>query len=146
MLATDEGTKEMQEQMKSIRKKFQTGNVNMLFGRLLIDMGHYAKAESYFQLMLQVLPKNHADFALAYDHMGDLYMRMTNWNEALRNFNRAYQIKKQIFRSTHHSYLAMSFNNIGTYYSAIEDFDKALYYYRKALKCQNDSSNQAITI
>ncbi len=48
MIATDEDTKEMKEQLISVRKKFQTWNVNMLFGRLLIDIGHYSKAESYF--------------------------------------------------------------------------------------------------
>ena len=145
MKATDERTDQIREQLKSTRQKFKTGNINMLFGRLLLDMGHYSKAEAYFQLMLQVLPNDHDDLPLVYDHIGDLHMRITNWNEAFRNFNRSYELKKNSATDCNHPCLAISLNNIGNYFSAINKFDEALEFYRKALKCKNNQVNNAIT-
>jgi len=109
-------------------------------------MGHYSKAESYFQFLLQLLPKGHEDLASTYNHIGDLHMRITNWNEAFKYFNLAYKIKNKRFRDSNNLCMAMSLNNIGNYYSAIDDFDKALNFYKKALKCKNEQVNNAITL
>ncbi|CAF1638069.1 unnamed protein product, partial [Didymodactylos carnosus] len=95
MKATDEGTYEVKQRIDTMRKKFQNRNINLLFGRVLLDMSQFTKAESYFQMMLQVLPRQHEDLASVYDHIGELNMRTTNWNEAIKNFNSAYQIKKK---------------------------------------------------
>ncbi|CAF1187939.1 unnamed protein product [Didymodactylos carnosus] len=135
MKATGEGTTEIKEQLKLIRKKFETcsSTNNMLFGRLLLDMGHYTKAESYFQMMLNVLPKNHKDRASIYDHIGDLHMHTTNWNEAFKCFSQAYDIKR---KCCHHRYLSETLNNIGNYYKAIGYFDRACSFYENALNCE----------
>jgi len=63
MKATDEGTDSIKERIQLIKEKFQNGNINLLFGRLLLDMNQYTKAESYFRMMLNVLPKSHLDIA-----------------------------------------------------------------------------------
>jgi uncharacterized protein HemY len=95
MKATDEGTESIKERIELMKQKYQNGNINLWFGRLLLDMTQYTKAESYFRMMLNVLPKSHPDRASVYEYIGDLNMRTTNWNEALRNFNLAYEIKKK---------------------------------------------------
>ncbi|CAF4494502.1 unnamed protein product [Didymodactylos carnosus] len=132
MKAMGEGTTEIKEQLKLIRKKFETcsSTNNMLFGRLLLDMGHYTKVESYFQMMLNVLPKNHKDRASIYDHIGDLHMHTTNGNEAFKCFSQAYDIK---MKCCHHRYLSETLNNIGNYYKAIGYFDRACSFYENAL-------------
>lgn len=144
MEATDERSQEIERRVDSMRKKFQNGNINLLFGRLLIDMGHLTKAESYFHMILQILPKDHEHVASVYDHIGYLNMRAQNWNEAYRNFRLAYDIKKCRLRSDHPSF-GMTLNSIGNYYQAIGDYTEAQNYYSKALLCKNDQHSAAIT-
>ncbi|CAF5027652.1 unnamed protein product [Rotaria sp. Silwood1] len=143
MCATDEGTEDIKQELKLMRKKFQMcNNMNLIFGHLLLHMGHYSQAESYFQMMLQVMPNDHKDRAAVYEQIGDLHMRTTNWNEAFRNFTYAYERKK---KSHQQQSMGITFNNFGNYYKAIEDFDMARMYYEKTLNCKNDSINTSIT-
>ncbi|CAF3718204.1 unnamed protein product [Rotaria sp. Silwood1] len=113
-----------------------------MLGHLLIEMNKYRKAESYFQMMLQVLPKAHKDFPLVCDYKGHLNTRKTNWNEAYTNFNAAYEIRKKVL-PLNHSLIGVTLNNIGDYYKVIENYDEALKYYEKALECKNDSTSIA---
>ncbi|CAF3950934.1 unnamed protein product, partial [Adineta steineri] len=142
MKATDEGTDEIKKNLYEKKKEFRQENINLLFGRLLIEMNEYSKAESYFRMLLQELPRSHQDIPLAYDYIGDLNMRSSNWNEALHNFNLAYEIKKK-FLSSNHSLIAITLNNIANYYKAIGDCSQALQYYTKALHCNNDQPTMA---
>ncbi|CAF1042827.1 unnamed protein product [Rotaria sordida] len=144
MKASDDGTYEIKKRIQLKKRDFRKDNINLMFGRLLIDMNEYSKAESYFQMMLQVLPKSHIDLALVYDHIGDLNMRITNWKEAFTNFNLAYEIKKKIL-PLNHLIIAITLNNIGNYYKAIGNYVQALEYYTQALQCKNDRFNMART-
>ena len=144
MKATDEGTNSTKEQIELIKGEFQIGNMNLLFGRLLLNIGYYEKADSYFQLMLKVLHKDHEDLASVYDSIGDLKLRTTNWKEAYENLNHAYMLKKK-YLDINHPDLGMTLNNIGNYYKAIENNELALYFYRKSLKCVTNKINTAIT-
>lgn len=138
MEGTDEGTNLIKKQIKFILGKFQIQNQNLLFGKHILDMGYYTAAESYFQRMLQELPVNHKDIALAYDFIGDMNMRIKNWNEAMKHFNHAYLLKKKKYRWTNHQNFGITLNNIGNH-------DLALHFYQKSLKCVTDSFNIAIT-
>ncbi|CAF0943229.1 unnamed protein product [Adineta steineri] len=142
MKATDEGTDEIKKNLYEKKKEFRQENINLLFGRLLIEMNEYCKAELYFRMLLQELPRSHQDIPLAYDYIGDLNMRSSNWNEAFHNFNLGYEIKKKFF-SSNHSLIAVSLNNIANYYKAIGDYSQALQYYTKALHCNNDQPTMA---
>jgi len=115
MKATDGDINATKNQIESIKNKFQTGNMNLLFGQLLLNTGHYEKAASYFQLMLKVLPKHHSDLASVYDSIGNLNLRTTNWNEALKNFNNAYIIKKKSGYDNHHPDLGVTLYNLANY-------------------------------
>ncbi|CAM4923112.1 unnamed protein product [Rotaria socialis] len=95
MKATDEGTHEIQEKIDAENREFRTSNINLMFGRLLLEMNEYTKAQSYFHMMLQVLPKSREDLALVYDHIGDLNMRTTNCGAAFVNVNLTCAIKKE---------------------------------------------------
>ncbi|CAF1305044.1 unnamed protein product [Rotaria sp. Silwood1] len=106
-------------------------------------MNEYEKAESYFQRLLQVLPVKHADRASIYDYMGTLNMRITNWKEALKNFNLAYEIKKKELHSNHRK-IGRTLNGIGNYYKVIGDYFQAMIFYEKALQCQNDLCAKAV--
>ncbi|CAF1393953.1 unnamed protein product [Adineta steineri] len=143
MNATDEDIYQIEYRFDIMREKFEKGNINLLFGRLLLDMKQYAKVESYFRMMLSILPREHEDLASVYDHIGDLNMRITNWNEAYTSFCIALNIKKTRLRSNHPSF-AVTFNGIGNYYKAIDNISQAYSYYLKALECNNDEYNKII--
>jgi tetratricopeptide (TPR) repeat protein len=119
--------------------------MNLLFGQLLLNTGHYEKAASYFQLMLKVLPKHHSDLASVYDSIGNLNLRTTNWNEALKNFNNAYKIKMKSCSDKHAPDLGVTLYNLANYYKAIGDNTLALDFYRRSLKCVKNPINIALT-
>jgi tetratricopeptide (TPR) repeat protein len=144
MEGTDEGTSLVKNQIKLIIEKFQIQNMNLLFGKHILNMGYYSAAECYFQQMLQELPKNHKDIPLIYHFIGDIKMRITNWNEALTNFNRAYMLKRKSHSGKHPDF-AITWNNIGNYHIAIGNYDLALLSYQNSLKYVKDSFNIAIT-
>lgn len=144
MEATDEGKQDILHSIDVMSRKFHNRNINLLFGRLLIDMHQLVKAESYFQMMLRELPNHHEDLPSVYDHIADINMRISNWNEAFLYLNAAYEIKKIKYRCNHPN-LAVTLNSIGNYYKAIGDVKEALRFYWKALKCKNDLRNTAIT-
>ncbi|CAF1592741.1 unnamed protein product, partial [Didymodactylos carnosus] len=144
--ATDKETIFAQRQGVILGNILKSGNIDLQYGRLLIDMDQYEKAESYFQMMLHVLTKTHPNVTFIYDHLGDLYMRITSWNDALKNFNFAYRIKKNNF-PLNHPMFGLTLNGLANYYKAIGNYFKAFVFYRKVLKCcRNDKFNRAITM
>jgi tetratricopeptide (TPR) repeat protein len=72
-------------------------------------------------------------------------MQTTNWNDALKNFSLAYEIKKKK-RPINQADLGVSLNNLGNYSKAIGDHEQALKYYQKALICKNNPYNRAVTL
>lgn len=142
--ATDEGTQEIKERILTWKQKFHKGNFNLLFGRLLLDMHQYGKADAYFQMIRKVLPARHPDLASIHDHIGDLHMRTTNYSDALAHFKQAEKLKRKRL-SDNHPELGVTWNHFGNYYKAINEPNKAREYYKKALDCQNDPINTAIT-
>ncbi|CAF3064516.1 unnamed protein product [Rotaria sp. Silwood2] len=70
-------------------------------------------------------------------------MRITNWKEALKNYNLAYEIKKKELYPNHRK-IGRALNCIGNYYKVIEDYVQAMKFYEDALQCQNDPCAQAI--
>ena len=135
MKATDEGTHEIKKYLDKKKSEFHREHINLMFGDLLIEMNEYSKAESYFRMLLQELPRSHEDISLVYDYIGNLNMKSNNWNEAFRNFNVTLKIKKKSF-SSNHSLIAVTLNNIANYFIAIGDYSQALQYYTKAFTIQ----------
>ncbi|CAF0854874.1 unnamed protein product [Rotaria sordida] len=71
-------------------------------------------------------------------------MQITNWKEALKYFNLAYELKKKKFHSNHRK-IGRILNFIGNYYKVIGDcFFQAMTFDKKALQCQNDLCAKAI--
>lgn len=54
-------------------------------------------------MILKLLPESHPDLPSVYDSIGDLNMYITNWNEALKNYQLSYEIKKKKAHLYHQS-------------------------------------------
>ncbi|CAF1433687.1 unnamed protein product [Adineta steineri] len=145
--AIDQNTSKVKESIETIRKRYgNKENINLIFGNLLIDMNQYTKAESYFQMILQELTKNHYDIPLIYDHLADLFMKITNWNEALKYFNLSFELKKKNLYF-YQSNISITLNGIGNYYKSIGNFNQASEYYCQAMKYSNNNQyNMAIIL
>jgi tetratricopeptide (TPR) repeat protein len=141
MEATDEGTIEIREQIEAKRKQLHNGNINLMFGYLLITMNEDVKAEAYFRMLLKDLPRTHDDLPSVYDYVGELNMRTTNWKEALKNFELAEVMKRKKRCWWNHPDIKRTWNNIGNYYKAIEDNTQAHQYYTKALQCTSNPTD-----
>jgi tetratricopeptide (TPR) repeat protein len=135
----NKNTSKLKDLIETLKKRYVNGqNINLIFGRLLFDMNQYTKAESYFHMILQELPKNHFDIPFIYDHLADLFMRITNYNEAFKYLNVSLELKKKNF-SLYQSNISITSNNIENYYKSIENYSQAYEYYCQAMKYHFDN-------
>ncbi|CAF0933258.1 unnamed protein product [Adineta steineri] len=145
MHATDECIVDIKERIEPIQKKLPTINVNLYFGKLLMDMNQYDKAELYFNMILKNLPElDHQDRPLIYEYLGDLQMHVKNYNDALKYFQKSYELKEKIY-SKDDPNMFIIYNHLGNYYKAIDDIKTAQKYYKKTLNNKNNPINTAIT-
>ncbi|CAF1461271.1 unnamed protein product [Adineta steineri] len=114
--------------------EFRNTNIEIYFGRLLISLNQYEKAESYFLMLSHILSKTHDDIASIHDHLGYLHLQTTNWSAAYDYLNSAQNIKQKSL-PTIHPFFEVTFNGLANYYKAMHNYTKALLYYKKALKC-----------
>ena len=83
MEVTEERTYQMKQQLNRKREQLQDGNINLIFGQLLFQRKEYTLAQAYFQILLEFLQKSPEDLGFVYHHLGEVNMRITNWNGAL---------------------------------------------------------------
>ncbi|UJR12426.1 hypothetical protein I4U23_016602 [Adineta vaga] len=145
MHVTDECIEDIKQRMETIQKKFSKININLFFGKLLIDMHHYDKAESYFKMISRNLPEpNHYDQPSINEYLGDIKMRVKSFYKAYEYFEKSFELKRKKY-SIDDSNMFIIYNYLGNYYKAIGNIKLAKIYYKKTLNCKNNLINTAIT-
>ncbi|CAF0894415.1 unnamed protein product [Didymodactylos carnosus] len=133
LTATDEGTDELQEYMKTTEKELQEISPTILFGRLLLyEMGQVEKSEKYFHMLMKSLPSHHEDVPSVYDGIGNVHRRKGKFEIAMENYKKAYELRLNRLPSNDYR-LGISFTNIGNIQKDIGDYDNAMSFYEKAL-------------
>ncbi|CAF2852472.1 unnamed protein product [Rotaria sp. Silwood2] len=127
MTATDEGTDEIKKRIEAKKRDFHKDNINLMFDRPLLDMNEYTKAESYFQMLLQVLPTSHKNIALIYDHIA-----IGNYSQALEYYTKTLQCKNDRFN------MARTKLNIDAICAINNDCDKARNILQQIHSCSYD--------
>jgi len=87
---------------------------------LILDKG--------IRMLLEVDPNN-KNLPLLYNHLGDVYLRMKNYEEALISYESSLNIRllnKDLLG------VAATYKNIGILYRQMEDLKSAIYFLRKA--------------
>ena len=140
---TEEGTDVTKRFIEPKLERFQLDKMNLLFGQEMLKAGYYNESHSYFQLMLKQLPRSDKLSANIYEMIGNMQMCVTNWNEALINFDEAYRFRKT-YCSGNHPDLGITLNYLGNYYKAIDDTTSALKCYEQSLKCATSPMNIAV--
>ena len=106
-------------------------------GEILWRNRDYKKALASLQLSLtfsEELLKEHADLARCYNAVGNCCFHLNRPTEALQFFEKAYEMQERLAGFEHYFDLPMYKHQIGTTYESLQKYDKAVEYYRDALR------------
>lgn len=115
--------------------------LNNKIGLVYMLASDYVKAKDYFVRALGVYEKLREgascsevveSVATLYNNLAVVEYRGACYEDALKLFAKSYALRRD-FLSLNHSDTAESLNNIGNVYFALEDYPKAMNYYRAAL-------------
>src|SRR5574344_144967 len=116
----------------------QVGNITSK-GDMMMQKGDYAKAIACYSKLIQDYkrhPDSYQEYALALKKGGNICCEAQRYIEALEFFTLGMDAASKI--DDQHLYLSCM-GNIGTIYGIFNDYERALYYYKKvyftALKC-----------
>ncbi len=108
-----------------------------MFGSLLLEMGEYAKAERYFDTILNSSNPNDAEIACIFFNFGRVHRLKSDFNRAIHCYIRAYilHINEKRYASA-----GKTLNGLGVVYSeqgkplkAEECFLRAMKLYKKSI-------------
>ncbi|CAF5066598.1 unnamed protein product, partial [Rotaria sp. Silwood1] len=91
--ASDKGSKVAKEYIELNRKEEEETSIELIFGKLLIDMGQYDQSLKYLQsLLLNNNPAQNHDIARINNLIGSAYHSKGDLDEALKYYERAYDL------------------------------------------------------
>ena len=127
-------------------------------GRMHKELGNYAEAFSYLYKSLKIrkdiFGEEHESTARAYDVLGSFYQDISkdrenriiyeNYHEKAYDYlTKALEIRKKILKNNHPS-IAVSYNNLATWYKEIGDYKKAIEYFNHIINNFYGEENQLI--
>ncbi|CAF1451444.1 unnamed protein product, partial [Rotaria sordida] len=99
--ASDDGKGYIEQYIKLQEKKLEETDASLLFGRILIDIADYSRAETYFRKMLNTLSQNdHEMRSICYQYLGRTLHFSGNLDEALHYYELAKHIQIDILKLT----------------------------------------------
>ncbi|CAF0902157.1 unnamed protein product, partial [Didymodactylos carnosus] len=130
MTATDDGSKSL----RLINRGTESGT-RILFGELLLDMGKYTDSQQYFENLRAKMNADDVESANIYHNLGRAYGYKGEYDKALNNFKRAYEIRQKTLSKDDYL-LADTLNSIGVIYSEKGEYEKARKKFNDALEMQ----------
>jgi tetratricopeptide (TPR) repeat protein len=130
---TDECSEKVEEYLKMSKLEMVEPKAIINYGHLLLyELGDIDRADKYFNILLKLLPDDHTDIASVYNNIGNVHNLRDEWDLALKNFEKGYEIRKEKLEPVH-LHIAASLNNIGMIHKAKENPALALDYFKQAL-------------
>ncbi|CAF3181105.1 unnamed protein product [Rotaria sp. Silwood2] len=133
--ATDKDTEYVEYQ----KKKMSESNTKFIFGNLLLEMGEYAKAEHYFDTILNSSNPNDEEISCIYFNLGRTHRLRGDFNRAICCYNRAYELHINS-RPKRLASAGKAVNGLGVVYSELrrqikaeECFLRAMELYKKSI-------------
>ncbi|CAF1200599.1 unnamed protein product [Rotaria sp. Silwood1] len=137
--ATNQGTDFAAEYMEYQKKKMIESNIFLMFGNLLLEMGEYAKAERYFDTILNSMNPNDEEIACIFFNFGRTHQLKGDFNRAINCYHRAYNLHMDA-RPKRLASAGKALNGLGIVYSeqgrqlkAEECFQRAMKLYKKSI-------------
>jgi tetratricopeptide (TPR) repeat protein len=131
MNLTNESRQIVEKYFESNRREIEKGNILLVFGLLLTEMGQYHQAQVYFEKLL--LSNTVDDKASLYTNIGRVKFYKGLYDEALQDFETVYHIQRQE-NPINYIDLARTMNNLGLIYLEQKKHDLALDYHFEVLK------------
>lgn len=128
MTATDEGSNRVTD---LVNRSSESGT-RMLFGELLLEMGKYSESQKYFEMMKSQMQSDDAESADIYHNLGRVYGYKGDFEKALQNFERAYDIRSKVSTSSDDT-LYDTLNSLGVIYGEKGEYDKAKKKFKDAM-------------
>ncbi|CAF1390373.1 unnamed protein product [Adineta steineri] len=133
-LASDDDF-ELKNLYSHLKKKIGEEITNLdSLGKILIEMGEYKKAITFYQKY-----RRESDMAKADSLYGEgtAAWRNDDYKPALQCLEEAVKIRKTLLDSEDDADIALYYNRIGSIYNGLKDYDSALDYLKKALDIQD---------
>jgi tetratricopeptide (TPR) repeat protein len=137
MNLTNEARNIVEAYIEANRREMEQGNVLLVFGLLLTEMGQYHQAQVYFENLL--LSNTIDDKASLYTNIGRVKFLKGLYNEALKDFKTVYDIQRQE-NPINYLHLSRTMNNLGLIYLEQKKYDLALDYFFDVLKIHKQHS------
>ncbi|CAF1150063.1 unnamed protein product [Rotaria sordida] len=131
--ASDKGSKIAKKYIELNRKEEEEISIELIFGKLLIDMGQYDQSLKYFQSLLLNDPAQNQDIARINNLIGSAYHSKGNLEKALEYYERAYDLMINVRRMRLND-SARPLTNIGLVYHQKGQYNHALKLYLKAVE------------
>lgn len=113
MTLTDEGIKDVQDYIDSMKNDFIGIDKDIIFGHLLIEMNELTKADKYFQFLSQSVEKGSLKEADILDEIGHIFLSQQENNSAYEYYQQAYNIRSNQLNQKTHPRIGLSLNNFG---------------------------------
>lgn len=114
--------------------------VELLFryGKFLNRYAYFKEAETVYIRLISLceeIDEKGEQTAGAYNNIGVVYYNLSEYDDALKYYGKALEIRKKVLGAKHPD-TANSYNNIGIVYYDLGKYEDALKYYKDALKIQ----------
>jgi len=135
---TNESRQVVDKYFESNRREMEKGNILLVFGLLLTEMGEYHKAQIYFEKLLA--SNTIDDRAALFTNIGRVKFYKGLYREALKDFKTVYEIQRQE-EPINYLDFARTMNNLGLIYLEEKKYDLALDYHFDVLKIYQQHSD-----
>ncbi|CAF1434998.1 unnamed protein product, partial [Didymodactylos carnosus] len=131
--ASDNGQGHIEQYLKLQEIKLQETNVNILFGRILIDIAEYSRSEIYFRKLLDTLSSNdHEGRSICYQYLGRSLHYSGKLDDALQYYELAKHIQTDILNLHANVNCAYNLFYLGCVNVEKGDYNLAMTYFQDA--------------
>ncbi|CAF3577351.1 unnamed protein product [Rotaria sp. Silwood1] len=134
--ASNKGTKIAKEYIELNRKEEEETSIELIFGKLLADMGQYDQALKYFQNLLLDDHTEKDDIATINNLIGTIYYHKDDFKQALQYYELAYNLMMNN-KPIRMKDSVKPLTNIGLVYHRKGQYDRAYELYMKSLAIYN---------
>lgn len=138
MSSTTEARDIVETYIEENRRDMEKGNVLLIFGLLLTEMGQYHQAQIYFENLLASHTVD--DEASLYTNIGRVKFLKGQYHHALKDFKTVYDIQRKA-RPINYLDFARTMNNLGLIYMELKKYDLALDYHLDVKKTYEKHSD-----
>jgi len=138
MKLVDEGRQMIEKFIEINRKEMEKGNIFLIFGLLLTEMGQYDQAQIYFENLLS--SKTIDDLLSIYTNLGQVKYYKGLYDEALKDFLYAREFYEKSDKKNDID-LARITNNLGLVYMEQKNYDLAFNHFVNVIKMSETRSD-----